>query len=73
MKLNRGMLPGMAVLCLDNTEVENVVTKNSLYIVKEVSHRGALIQVEGVNTMLAASRFTPSKPEPGEVNNERNR
>jgi hypothetical protein len=50
---------GMIVVCLDNEDVESIVTKHSQYIVTNVSHRGVLINVKGVQGPLASTRFVP--------------
>lgn len=50
---------GETVMCRDNQDVETLVKKNEFYLVKEVSHRGALLKVAGVPATLAATRFTP--------------
>ena len=55
---------GLTVFCLDNENVEGLVQKNVPYLVREVSHRGALIKVEGVSVLLASSRFVPANEVP---------
>lgn len=58
---------GMAVVCLDNENIESLVKENDVCIVRDVSHRGVLIKIEGVPFSLASSRFVlatapPSNP-----------
>ena len=50
---------GMMVVCTDNEHVEALLTKHKPYIVREVSHRGALLTVQGITATLASSRFAP--------------
>lgn len=55
---------GMIVVCRDNENVESFIDKNEYYTVQEVSHRGALIKVEGISPSFASTRFVPMKPMP---------
>lgn len=53
---------GQTVVCTDNQNVETLVKQNQVYVVNQVSHRGALVKVEGVPALLAATRFIPAIP-----------
>ena len=48
---------GMRVTCIDDQDVESLVQKNKFYVVRSVSHRGALVRVQGVPASLASNRF----------------
>lgn len=60
---------GMTVVCQDDENVESLVKRDHLYVVREISHRGALIKLRGVDVSLASCRFTPvqSSPPPMEL------
>lgn len=49
--------PEMQVICIDDENIEALVTKNQIYTIKDVSHRGALILLHGLNVSLASNRF----------------
>lgn len=51
---------GMLVICTDNENIETVVSKDRAYQVRAVSHRGALLSLNGVAVTLASSRFAPA-------------
>jgi hypothetical protein len=65
---------GMMVVCQDNEQVETFIKKDHPYVVLAVSHRGALIKVEGVSPYLATSRFRlhPTSSGPMELANASN-
>lgn len=54
----------MRVICIDNENLEHVLTKYEVYVVASTSHRGAVVQVKGLPLALAASRFKPAKGTP---------
>jgi hypothetical protein len=66
--------PGMFVVCVDDENVESLVRKGQAYPVREVSHRGALVKLQGVAPSLASVRFEPvtSTPPPMELVNASN-
>jgi hypothetical protein len=51
---------GMRVVCVDNNDAEGIVLKFETYVVREVSHRGALVKLVGVHETLASNRFVPA-------------
>ncbi len=62
MKLN--LEAGMTVVCRDNENVEAALDKNQIYVVREISHRGEFIKVQGVAGTFASSRFYPLRSIP---------
>lgn len=59
MKTPSSIKPGMFVICLDDENIESIVNKTQSYFVCDISHRGALVKLQGVGPSLAAVRFVP--------------
>lgn len=52
---------GMLVLCLNDDEATEHVKKDRLYLVSAVMQRGRFLQLDGVQMLMAASRFVPAR------------
>lgn len=52
---------GDVVVCLDDSDVKDLVRKDELYSVQESIHQGLLLKIDGVVIPLAGSRFQPIK------------